>query len=138
MTCATLQEADRCAAGAYRNGYFERDFVTRFGTIQLRIAWARCKSFLPPACIRSAPGSCSDFCAPAAGAKPTRKRCSGISTEKKKSRYTEEQIIEILKQHEAGVKTADLCREHGVSKARFYNWKSKHGSLDGSEAQRLR
>ena len=56
----------------------------------------------------------------------------------KKSRYTEEQIIEILKQHEAGVKTADLCREHGISEATFYNWKAKYGGLDVSEAQRLR
>ncbi len=45
----------------------------------------------------------------------------------KKSRYTEEQIIGILKQHEAGLKTADLCREHGVSAATFYGWKSKYG-----------
>ena len=43
----------------------------------------------------------------------------------KKNRYTEEQIIGILKQHEAGVKTADLCREHGISEATFYNWKAK-------------
>ena len=56
----------------------------------------------------------------------------------KKSRYTEEQIIGILKQHEAGVKTADLCREHGISDATFYNWKSKYGGLDVTEAQRLR
>ena len=56
----------------------------------------------------------------------------------KKSRYTEEQIIGILKQHEAGVKTADLCREHGVSEATFYNWKSRYGGMDVSEAQRLR
>ena len=56
----------------------------------------------------------------------------------KKSRYTEEQIIGILKQHEAGVKTADLCREHGVSEATFYNWKSKYGGMEVSEAQRLR
>ncbi len=56
----------------------------------------------------------------------------------KKSRYTEEQIIAILKQHEAGVKTADLCREHGISDATFYNWKSKYGGLEVSEAQRLR
>jgi putative transposase len=56
----------------------------------------------------------------------------------KKSRYSEEQIIGILKQHEAGVKTANLCREHGVSEATFYNWKSKYGGLDVSEAQRLR
>ena len=56
----------------------------------------------------------------------------------KKSRYTEEQIIGILKQHEAGEKTADLCREHGISEATFYNWKAKYGGLDVSEAQRLR
>jgi putative transposase len=56
----------------------------------------------------------------------------------KKSRYTEEQIIGILKQHEAGVKTGDLCREHGISEATFYNWKSKYGGMDLSEAQRLR
>ena len=56
----------------------------------------------------------------------------------KKSRYTEEQIIAMLKQHEAGVKTADLCREHGISEATFYNWKAKYGGLDVSEAQRLR
>ena len=55
----------------------------------------------------------------------------------KKSRYTEEQIIGILKQHEAGVKTADLCREHGISAATFYGWKSKFGGMDVSEAQRL-
>jgi putative transposase len=56
----------------------------------------------------------------------------------KKSRYTEEQTIGILKQHEAGVKTVDLCREHGISDATLYNWKSKYGGLDVSEAQRLR
>jgi putative transposase len=56
----------------------------------------------------------------------------------KKSRYREEQIIGILKQHEAGVKTADLCREHGISEATFYNWKSKYGGMEVSEAQRLR
>jgi hypothetical protein len=48
----------------------------------------------------------------------------------KKSRFTEEQIIGILKQHEAGVKTADLCREHGVSAATSYGWKSKSGGMD--------
>src|ERR1700689_3651877 len=56
----------------------------------------------------------------------------------KKSRYTEEQIIGILKQHEAGVKTADLGREHGISAATFYGWKSKFGGMDVSEAARLR
>jgi putative transposase len=56
----------------------------------------------------------------------------------KKSRYTEEQIIGILKQHEAGVKTADVCREHGISTATFYGWKSKFGGMEVSEAQRLK
>ena len=56
----------------------------------------------------------------------------------KKSRYTEEQIIAILKQHEAGVKTADLCREHGISAATFYGWKSKYGGMDVGEVQRLK
>ena len=56
----------------------------------------------------------------------------------KKSRYSEEQIIGILKQHEAGVKTADVCREHGISAATFYGWKQKFGGMDVSEAQRLK
>jgi putative transposase len=56
----------------------------------------------------------------------------------KKSRYREEQIIGILKQSEAGVKTADLCREHGISAATFYGWKQKFGGMDVSEAQRLK
>ena len=56
----------------------------------------------------------------------------------KKSRFTEEQIIGIVKHHEAGMKTADLCREHGISAATFYGWKSKYGGMDVSEAQRLR
>jgi len=56
----------------------------------------------------------------------------------KKSRYAEEQIIAILKQHEAGAKTSDLCREHGIRAARFYSWKAKFGGMDVSEAQRLR
>jgi len=56
----------------------------------------------------------------------------------KRSRFTEEQIIGILKQHEAGMQTADLCREHGISPATFYGWKSKFGGMDVSEAQRLR
>ena len=56
----------------------------------------------------------------------------------KKSRYTEQQIIGILKQHGAGAKTADLCREHHISEATFYNWKSKYSGTDASEAQRLR
>jgi putative transposase len=56
----------------------------------------------------------------------------------KKSRFSEEQIIGILKQQEAGMKTAELCREHGISAATFYCWKQKYGGLDVNEAQRLR
>ena len=56
----------------------------------------------------------------------------------KKSRFREEQIIGILKQGEAGVKTADLCREHGISAATFYVWKQKFGGMDVAEAQRLK
>ena len=56
----------------------------------------------------------------------------------KKSRFTEEQIIGVLKQHEAGMKTVELCREHGISAATFYGWKSKYGGMDVSEAQRLK
>src|ERR1700730_10296844 len=51
---------------------------------------------------------------------------------------TEEQIIAILKEHEAGMKTADLCRKHGISDACFYNWKAKYGGLEASEAKRLK
>ncbi len=56
----------------------------------------------------------------------------------KKSRFSEEQIIGILKQGEAGVKTAELCREHGISAATFYQWKQKFGGMDVAEAQRLK
>lgn len=56
----------------------------------------------------------------------------------KKSLYTEEQIIGMLRQHEAGVKTADLRREHGMSAATLYGCKSQYGGVDVSEAQRLR
>jgi putative transposase len=52
----------------------------------------------------------------------------------KRKRHTEEQIIAILKEHEAGMKTADLCRKHGISEASFYNWKAKYGGLEVSEA----
>src|SRR5580704_16498254 len=47
----------------------------------------------------------------------------------KRKRHTEEQIIAVLKEHEVGVKTADLCRKHGISEASFYNWKAKYGGL---------
>ena len=56
----------------------------------------------------------------------------------KKSRFSEEQIIEIPKQHESGVKTAELCREHCISAATFYQWKQKFSGMDVSEAQPLR
>jgi putative transposase len=56
----------------------------------------------------------------------------------KKVRFSEEQIIRILKQYESGQKVADLAREHGVSEATIYGWKSKYGGLEVSEAQRLR
>jgi len=56
----------------------------------------------------------------------------------KSGRFSEEQIIGILKRHEAGQKVADLAREHGVSEATIYNWKGKYGGLEVSEAQRLR
>jgi putative transposase len=56
----------------------------------------------------------------------------------KKSRFKEEQINGILKQHEAGQKVVDLAREHGVSEATLYIWKSKYGGMEVSEAQRLR
>jgi putative transposase len=56
----------------------------------------------------------------------------------KRKRFTEEQIIGILKEHELGAKMADLCRKHGISEATFYNWKSKFGGLDVSEAKRLK
>jgi putative transposase len=55
-----------------------------------------------------------------------------------KKKFTEEQIIGILKQQESGVKTADVCREHGISANTFYTWKSKFGGMSVSEAQRLR
>ena len=56
----------------------------------------------------------------------------------KRARFTEEQIIGVLKEQEAGAKTADLARRHGVSEATIYNWKAKYGGLEVSEAKRLR
>ncbi len=56
----------------------------------------------------------------------------------KRSRFTEEQIIGILREQEAGAPTADVCRRHGVSSATFYKWKSKFGGLEVSDARRLR
>ena len=56
----------------------------------------------------------------------------------KRARFTEDQIIGVLKEHEAGAKTADLARKHGVSEATLYNWKAKYGGMDVSEAKRLK
>ena len=56
----------------------------------------------------------------------------------KRSRFSEEQIIGILKEYEAGVSVADLCREHEVSDASIYNWKARFGGMDVSEARRLK
>jgi putative transposase len=54
----------------------------------------------------------------------------------KRARFTEDQIIGVLKEQEAGAKTADLARKHGVSEATLYNWKAKYGGMDVSEAKR--
>lgn len=56
----------------------------------------------------------------------------------KRKRFTEEQIIGVLKESEAGVKTGDLARRHGISEATIYNWKAKYGGMEVSEAKRLR
>jgi putative transposase len=56
----------------------------------------------------------------------------------KRKRFSEEQIIAILREHEAGVSTADLCRKHGMSSASFYTWKAKYGGMDVSDAQKLK
>ncbi len=56
----------------------------------------------------------------------------------KRSRFTEEQIIGILREQESGMKTADVCRKHGVSVATFYKWKAKFGGMDVSDARKLK
>jgi putative transposase len=56
----------------------------------------------------------------------------------KRSRFSEEQVIGILKEQEAGAKTADVCRRHGISDATFYKWKAKYGGMEVSEAKRLK
>ena len=55
-----------------------------------------------------------------------------------RKRFSEEQIIGILREHEAGAKAAELCRKHGMSEATLYNWKAKYGGMEVSEAKRLR
>jgi putative transposase len=56
----------------------------------------------------------------------------------KRKRFTEEQIIGVLREQEAGAKVGDLCRRHGISDATFYNWKAKFGGMDVSDAKRLK
>lgn len=56
----------------------------------------------------------------------------------KRSKFTEEQIIGILREQEAGAKTAELCRRHGISSATFYAWKAKFGGMEVSDAKRLK
>lgn len=56
----------------------------------------------------------------------------------KKSRFSEEQISDILKEHQAGARAVDLCRKHGVSDATFYKWRSKYGGMDVSDAKKLK
>ncbi len=56
----------------------------------------------------------------------------------KRSRFTEEQIIGILKEHQAGLTASELCRKHGISDATFYKWRSKYGGMEVSDARRLK
>jgi putative transposase len=56
----------------------------------------------------------------------------------KKSRYSEEQIIAVLKESQAGIPTSELCRKHGISDATFYNWRNRYGGMEVSDARRLK
>ena len=56
----------------------------------------------------------------------------------KRSRFSEEQIIGILKEHQAGLSAAEICRKYGISDATFYNWRNKYGGMEASDAKRLK
>lgn len=56
----------------------------------------------------------------------------------RRSRFSEEQVIAILREQESGVSTADVCRRHGISSATFYKWKARFGGMEASEARRLK
>ena len=56
----------------------------------------------------------------------------------KKTRFTESQIVSILKEADAGMKVAEICRKHGISDATYYNWKSKYGGLEASDLRRMK
>ncbi|CAG4995559.1 IS3 family transposase ISYal1 [Dyadobacter sp. CECT 9275] len=56
----------------------------------------------------------------------------------KKTKFTETQIVSILKQQEAGIPTKEICRQHGISEATFYNWKSRYGGMEASDVKRLK
>lgn len=56
----------------------------------------------------------------------------------KKSKFTESQIVAIINQHENGVKVSDICREHSITSATFYNWKAKYGGMDASQLKRVK
>ena len=56
----------------------------------------------------------------------------------KKTRFSETQIVSILKEEDAGIKVADICRKHGISDATYYNWKSKYGGMEASDLKRMK
>ena len=56
----------------------------------------------------------------------------------KKGRFSEEQIIGVLKEHQTGIPTAEVCRKHGISEATFYNWRNRYGGMEVSDARRLK
>lgn len=56
----------------------------------------------------------------------------------KKTKFTETQIVSILKQQEAGIPTKEICRQHGISEATFYSWKSRYGGMEASDVKRLK